>query len=266
VDAEQFGPVRGRHAVSVKSMITFALVMAMLGVAIAAVEVILADADPAVLKDRYCAAGYCTEIRGEGGVWIAIPIAVLSFAVILLARALRLGPKAYVEVRQRGLVWGSAWWTRGRPWDEVYALDVHRMVGAPNGLSRLWGQDFRCTIVFADRKQLTFRSNTADCAVLERRVRQYCPTVVRLPPEEQRVRRFRFVWLAIALVLLAVFAGGMLYVAGVPPEVKIGNALVHTFSDSQIVLGAVVLGIALSGSTLSFVVYLMAAPLRGRRR
>ncbi len=265
VDAEQFGPVRGRHAVSVKSMITFAAVMAMLGVAITTVEVILDYADPAVLgKDRYCAAEYCTEIRGEGGFWVAIPMVVLSFAVILLARALRPGPSAYFEVRQRGLVWGSAWWTRGRPWDQVRALDVHR--SAPSGLSRLWGQDYRCTIVFTDRKQLTFRSNTVDYAVLERRVRRYCPTVIKLPPEEQRWRRFRFVWLAIALVLLAVFAGSMLYVASVPPERKIGNTLVPTFSDGQIVLGGVVLGIALSGSTLSFAAYLMAAPLRRRRR
>jgi hypothetical protein len=267
VDTEQFGPVRAWHPVSVKSMVTFAAALAMLGVATVAVEVILAYTAPALLgKDVACGADYCVGIRGKSGVWSAIPAFTLPLAAIFLARALRRGPKAYFEVRQRGLVWGSAWRTRGRPWDQVHALDVHRMVGPSNWLAQLLGWDYRCTIVFTDRKQLTFRSSTADYALLERRVRRYCPTVVQLSPEEQRWRRFRFVWLAIALVLLAIFVVGLLYVASVPDERTIGYRQVPAFSDSQIVLGGGVFGVVFVGFTVSLTAYLLAAPVRRRRR
>ncbi len=244
-------------------MITFAMALIILAAAVIAIEVIMEFNDPGVLtKDYACGPDYCTRIRGRMGYWIAIPILFLLPVPSLLARALRLGPKAYFEVRQRGLVWGSAWRARGRPWDQVYALDVQRTVQRTNWLLHLLGQDYRCTIVFTNRTQLTFRSNTIGYATLESRVRRYCPAVVRLPLEEQRWRRFRFAWLAIALTSLTAGVAGLLYVDDRITRPRINGA--PAFSDSQVVLLVCGYGVAFAGFISGLTAYLMAAPLRPR--
>jgi hypothetical protein len=235
MDAEVYGRVCSRHPVSHRAWGRLLAGPVALGGAASVAEVVLALTRPDMLLPG---SGWIGP-GGAGGPLTAVWMLTLGPAAVLMAAMLRWLPRGYLDVRERGLVWGTAWRARGRRWEDVRALDVRRgtVFTAPSPTPT--GLYYRCTVVFADGSRVTFRDNTAGYAALEKQLWQRCPAAVALPPEQRRWRRWRWAWPAGALLLLAADAAAWRYVSSAPAEREVREEgrtrLVQNISDGRLV-------------------------------
>ncbi len=155
-----------------------------------------------------------------GGIW-------------LLVKALRGGLNEVFEVYEHGIAHGSQRWR----WEQVVSIDSHH---APRDTSatRLFGTNHRCVVRFDDGARIRFDGLTEDFELLERTVRQRCPSAGPQPHSEQRWRRFGVGWLLVGLVLLGTVVAMFVHLVADDPDYGDGTlALMSVGSIVAFTLG-----------------------------
>lgn len=216
MDVEQLGAVRSRHRTSIRPLLTVGLALALLGtglfVALAVINALAPDSvQPRDTVIEVDPAGTTAGMRpGSWGVGILLVIfgvTALVPGLLAVIRALHRGPGAYLEVRERGLVWGSKRRSTGRAWDEVRWIDPPKKKPLVESIATRMGLQSRCVVVFHDGTRLAFDSSTEDTAALIAAIRRHSPQAKALPMNERGSYRYRFVWLAGGVLSLAGIAG-----------------------------------------------------------
>jgi hypothetical protein len=229
VDVDRLGAVRSTHRVAGRTLAVVGTILIVSGIAALGTLVVLNVIAPSSVGPKSTiietdldgtSTGYHPGSWGFGPVLVPLGVITLVAGALAAGHAARLGPGAYLQARDRGLVWGNRRRTTGRSWEHVRWLDVPSRKPIPDHLFARLGLESRCLIVFDDGKRVAFAGNTADHAALVSDIRRHCPQAKRLPVKQRGTYRYRFAWLGGAIASAAGCAGVAWYLSTLPNEVS----------------------------------------------